>query len=367
MKRKIFSLGRGFLSVAIVTGFLLGGLADVKAAQPGPSFQGRVITFVVPFTAGGGSDIWGRMIARHLGQYLPGKPNIVIRNMPGAGNLIGGNHAWSSKANGLTCLISSGGLITANIIRPKGIEYRLEEMYPLCSSPSGLIYYGKPNLIKEPKDIFTAKGLIFGHMPATGGTSSGFIWAKELLGFQTEKMILAYGGSGDSRMAFLQGETNLCGESVSGYTTAMKSYVEKGQAVPIFQTGILDENGNVMRDPGAPDVLTAVELYEQVHGKKPSGPDWKVYRLVVGGRTFDNSLLLPPKIPKDIVDLYGEAIPKMLKDSKFIAEADKITPKAPYSYGKTLVKIFQEGVAAPPDVAEYMKRVLKEKYQVVLE
>ncbi len=130
MNRRLFSFGHGFLSIAIATSFLLGGLADVKAAQPGPSFQGKVITFVVPFTAGGGSDIWGRMVARHLGQYLPGKPNIVIRNMPGAGNLIGGNHVWNSKPNGLTCLISSGGLITSNITRPKGIEYRLEEMVP---------------------------------------------------------------------------------------------------------------------------------------------------------------------------------------------------------------------------------------------
>ena len=147
-------------------------LGEVKAA---PYFQGKVITFIVPTSAGGGTDIWGRMIARHLYRFIPGRPTIVIRDMPGADQLIGSNYVWASKPNGLTWLVSSASTVTPNILRPKGIEFKLGEMHPVCSSPIGIIYYCKPGLIKEPKDIMTVKGLIFGHGAPTDITSSGFL------------------------------------------------------------------------------------------------------------------------------------------------------------------------------------------------
>lgn len=367
MREKGFSLGQGILLGVIAIGLVFGMLSNTNAASSGPYFQKKVITFVVPHSAGGGTDIWGRMVARSTGEYIPGKPDIVIRNMLGAGSIIGGNTVWNSKPNGLTVLVSSRGTVTENITRPEGIEFKLEEMYPLYSSPIGLVYFTKAGLIKEPKDIFTTKGLIFGHMPATSGVTSGFLWAKELLEFPTEKMILAYSGSGDARMAFLQGEVNCSGESTFGYNSALKSYVDRGQVVPIFQTGILDENGNVLREPAAPNVPTAPELYEQHYRKKPSGSVWEIYKLVVGSRTYGKCVLLPPKTPPELVDIYGEAVAKMVKDPRFLAEAEKENPKAPHFFGKALAKVYPKGVSASPQVVEAMRKILWEKYKAFLE
>ncbi|MDI7258770.1 MAG: tripartite tricarboxylate transporter substrate-binding protein [Thermodesulfobacteriota bacterium] len=367
MGRKIFSSGRGILLGVVAIGLVFGVLANVKAAPSGPYFQKKVIIFVVPFPAGGGTDVWGRMIARYLGQYIPGNPKIVIRNMPGAGTIIGGNTVWNSKRNGLTVLATSGGVVMENITRPKGIEFKLQEMYPMYSSPIGLVYFAKAGLAKEPKDVFTAKGLIFGHMPPTGGVSSGFVWAKELLEFPTEKMILAYSGSGDTRLAFLSGELNCTGDSTFGYNAAMKPYADRGEIVPIFQSGMMDENGNIVREPAAPNVPTAPELYEQVYGKKPSGPIWEIYKLVVGSRTYGKCIVLPPKTPPELLDIYREAVAKMVKDPKFLADAEKENPQAPHFFGKALAQVYPKGVSAPADVVEHMKKILWEKYKARLE
>ena len=89
-----------------------------------PYYAGKIIVFVCPFTAGGGTDIWTRLIAKHLGKFIPGNPNIVIRNMPAAQGLVGGNYVWVAKPNGLTAMTTAGTSVMSNLLRPKGIEFK---------------------------------------------------------------------------------------------------------------------------------------------------------------------------------------------------------------------------------------------------
>jgi hypothetical protein len=110
-----------------------------------------------------------------------------------------------------------GSLATAFVEMGKRLR-KLEEMYPFYGQPEGQFYVIKPGLIKEPKDILTAKGLIFGHNVPTAGTTTPFLVAHELLGFEC-KMVLGYAGSGPSRLAFLAGESNVCGGGTGGYNT----------------------------------------------------------------------------------------------------------------------------------------------------
>jgi hypothetical protein len=211
----------------------------------------------------------------------------------------------------------------------------------------------------------TAKGIIIGAEHPYGGIGSGFVWAKELLEFKTEKMVLAYGSGGPARLAFLQGETNFYGESTVAYNNTMKPYVERGEATPVFQLGIMDAKGNVVREPAAPDVPTIKELYEEVYGKEPSGPAWKVCRLLVGSRTFGKALLFPKGTPPEILNILRKAAIDMSKDAKFIDEANKLTPGAPHFIGDELIEAYPEGVSAPSEVIQYMKKVYIEKYNIV--
>ncbi len=362
MKRNIFSLGMGVLIVVIAVGLFLGMPGAAKAA---PYFQGKVIILVGPSAAGGGTDMWQRMLSMHLNKFIPGKPVIVVRDMPGAGGVIGANYAFAAKPNGLTLFATSGNTITQNITRPKGTDFKLEEMIPIYASPEGCVYFIKPGLIKEPKDILTAKGLIFGHNAPTAGTTSPFLFARELLGFDC-KMVLGYQGSGPARLAFITGESNVSGGGTAGYN-AWKPFLDKGEAVPLFQTGVLDAGGNIVREKSVPSMPTISEFYQQIYGKPPSGPNYEAYKLLVGTRTFSQILLLPPKTPAEVVNIYKKAVMDMVKDPKFLDDAERLTPNAVHLYGQEMERIFPSGVSGKPETVKFIKNFLTEKYSVVFD
>lgn len=331
----------------------------LPATQAAPSFAGEAITIIVPKSPGGGTDILARTVARHLRNFIPGKPTVVIRNMGASRGLIGTNFGWNARPDGKTILSVSATEVIYNIFRQPGAEYRLHEMYPIFSSPTGNVYFAKRGLFKEPKEVMTAKGIIFG----SGEPNDVFVWAKELLGFTPEKMIWGYSGA-ESRQAFLQGEINVGRESTIGYNSVMASYVKKGEAMPLFQSGILDSQGNVVREPAAPDAPTVAELYEQVYGKKPSGPVFESYKLLVGIATYGKGFLLPKGVPEDIASVYEAAVAEMIKDPKFLKEMESMNPRAPHLFGKDLVRNYPKVALGDPEVAKFMRKILLEKYKM---
>lgn len=345
--------------------FALAPTATIARAVK-PYYEGKAIAIVVSNTAGGGNDIFARLVSRYIGKFIPGNPGFVVRNMPGGGQLIGPNYVWSSKPDGLTWFIASATTIMSNMTRPKGTEFKLEEMPPIYGSSMGAVFFCRRGFIKEPKDIVAAKGLIWGHDAPTGGLSSAFIWAKELLGFQTAKTIFGYSGSGAARLAFLSGEVNFSAESIISYNTVMKSYVDKGEVVPVFQTGLLDSDGNIKKEPAAPDVPTVPELYEQIYAKKPSGPILDAYKLVVGGsRTYAKVIVLPKGTPDEILRVLNKAIEEMVKDPKYLNEYEKENSGAPHLLGTALVKGYPIGVSGPKEIIDFIKKTYSERYGVV--
>jgi tripartite-type tricarboxylate transporter receptor subunit TctC len=87
-------------------------------------FKGKTIRIIVPFAAGGGYDIYSRIIGRHMGKYLPGNPVFVVENMTGAGGLIGINHVYKvAKPDGLTIGTPIGTMFVDQLIGKPGIEF----------------------------------------------------------------------------------------------------------------------------------------------------------------------------------------------------------------------------------------------------
>ncbi len=363
MKRNIFSLGRGLLLGVMAVILLLGLLGEAKAA---PYYKGKVIVFVVPTGAGGGADMWGRAVGRHFSRFIPGNPVVVIRNITGAGGVMGTNLAYLSKPDGLTILVTTGNTPVQNITRPRGTDFKLEEMHPLYAQPEGNFYVIKPGLIKEPKDILTAKGLVFGHNVPVAGTTTPFILAHEMLGFEC-KMVLGYSGSGPARLAFLSGECNVGGGGTGGYN-AMKPFIDKGEAVPLFQQGVLDAAGNIIREKPLPHFPTMPEFYQQIYGKAPSGPAFEAYKLVMTLRTLaSQTLLLPPKTPAEVVNICRKAAIDMVKDREFLDDMERLLPGGTHLFGEDLARIFPAGVSGKPETVKFLKDFLAKKYGVVFD
>ena len=361
MIKRIFMFTRWVLPAVFILAVVCGA---VTGAQAAPNFKGKVVVLIAPVSAGGGTDISSRLISRHLGKYLPGKPNIVVRNMPGASALIGINYVWHARPNGLILGLTDGKANIQNLVRPKGTDFKLEEFNPLYAFATGTVLYGKPGVIKSPKDLIEGKGLIAGFDTPEGGTGFSFVAARELLGVPVaEKVVFGYAGSGPRRLAFQGEELTGSVESTVGYFTNVIPMVKAGKAVPIFQSGVFDEKGNIVRD--AEGIPTVPEIYRQIHDKEvPAGLALDMYRIMVGGRTLGKILIAPPKTPEEILDVYGKAVKQMVKDPKFLHERDRLIPGSGYFDRETLLKIYLDGISARPEVVTYMKKVLSDMYGV---
>ena len=131
----------------------------------------------------------------------------------------------------------------------------------------------------------------------------------------------------------------------------------------LFQQGLLDASGNVVKDPGLPDLVTVPEIYRQVYGKEPSGPIWEGYKLIAAAsRSYCNLMLFPPKTPPEIVEICRKAATEMVKDSKFRKDISLINPANTHYVGNDLVRSFKAGVTGPTDVVNFVKDFLNKEY-----
>ncbi len=332
------------------------------------SFAGKTITIVVTTGPGGGGDVTARLYARYLGRFLPGKPTIVVRNIAGGEGVIAGNYAYFSKPDGLTVLLLSANLVIADLLDKSALKFSTAaEMTAILTAPaSSEAYYCKPNLFDRPEDIMKAKGIIFGSI--SGNLSTLFACIREFIDFPLDKFIVAYAGAGDSLRAFLSGEINISGLSVTAFDSTLRQYYEKGEVKFLCQTGILDQAGNIVRHPGyPPDTVTAVELYEKIYGKSVSGPAYEAYKAIVATRSLNTPFLLPPGTPDDIKKAYWSAAENMVNDPEFIKTAEPLMGVgAKFIVGEAVDKMFKKEYGLKPEVRDWLIHLLSTKYGIVL-
>src|SRR5688572_6832525 len=103
---------------------LFGLLAAIPLGVAAQTFQGKTVTIVVGYKAGGGYDATARLLARHLPKYLPGKPTVIVQNMPGANSIIAANHMYNvAKPDGLTIGTFNRNLPIAQLLKVEGVKY----------------------------------------------------------------------------------------------------------------------------------------------------------------------------------------------------------------------------------------------------
>src|SRR5215213_5019291 len=121
MSRKRLSLGAGVVVAAVLA-------AGAAQAQSGADFyKGKTVNYIVSTAAGGGYDLYGRLVAEYMQKYLPGS-TFVVKNVPGAGHMIGANTIYASKPDGLTIGTFVTGLIYNQLIQADGVRFDLTKM-----------------------------------------------------------------------------------------------------------------------------------------------------------------------------------------------------------------------------------------------
>jgi len=186
------------------------GLPNLAWAQSA-HLAGNTVEIVIPFGVGGGSDVWARFNAPFLSKYLPGNPNVVVKNVPGGGSITGTNqYAANARPDGLSLLGTSGSTQFPYLLGDPRVRYDYKSWEVVMASPTGGVAYISSNLgVKSLKDLGKLKGqrLVYG---SQGATSLDLV---PLLGFRQLGLevqhVFGMKSRGEGRLAFERGEANI--------------------------------------------------------------------------------------------------------------------------------------------------------------
>lgn len=366
MTRLFSTTRRGALGLALGAAATL-GLALPAASQV--SFEGKTIEWIIPFSAGGGSDTWARFNAPLLSKYLPGSPTVVVVNEPGGGSTKGTNlFAARAKPDGLTLLGTSGSTQFPYLLGDPRVRYEYADWKIVMASPTGGVAYTSPSTgVTAPEEIAKLKGqkLIYASQGATSLDLVPLLGFK-LLGLDVQH-VFGFKGRGDGRLAFERGETNIDYQTSSAYIKNVEPLVEAGTAVPLFSWGALDEDGNPVRDPTFPDLPDFSEAYETMTGNAPEGPEFDAYfAFFTAGFPAQKMLFLPKDTPQDIVDAYQAAVEAMKQDPEYQANKEAVLGTYEQVTGKPADSLFKKGTVISPELRKQVVEMLSAEYGVKL-
>lgn len=327
-------------------------------------YAGQTIRIVIPFSAGGGTDTFGRLIAAHLGSHIPGFPTVIAENVTGGGGILGSNEFGRAARDGMTLLTASGHLNLRAFLGLEGLELDLNDLTPVVAAPMGHVV-----AIQAGAGISDAAQI--GQIP--GRTTLGItdpvglietIMALEMLGVEI-RAVPGFPGRGDTRLAFERGELTLDSQSTPAYLARVVPLVQEGRAIPGFAIGFTAADGSPLRDPAAPDIITAAELYQQINGRAPEGPAADAYRLTANlVQNTRGTIWVHSDAPEEARAALRAGVDAMVADPGFQAAVESILEGYEIISGDGLDQIKAELDAADPAVLEWMRNLMTERFEV---
>lgn len=287
-------------------------------------FSGERVEWIVPFKEGGGSDTWARFYAPMLSENLPGQPPVVVKNIPGGGSTKGANQfARRADSDGLDILGTSGSTQFPFLLDDPRVQYDYKDWTPVLASPTGGVFYVSSELgINSAADLGKLQGVEL-KFASQGATSLDLIplLAMKVMDIDV-KAIFGMQGRGAGRLAFERGEVNVDYQTSSAYLSKVQPLVDEGKAVPIMSWGVLDEEGNLQRDPTFPDLPHFAEAYEMMHGEAPSGVPFRVWKtFFAAGFAAQKGLFVPKDTPQEVIDAWTATVEKTVSSEAFKAKS----------------------------------------------
>ena len=321
-------------------------------------YKGKTIRVIVGFPSGGGADAEGRVLARHLGKYIPGNPTLIVQNMPGAGGLTASN--WFeelAKPDGLTLYYCVGSTaVTQQAFGAEGVKFNLRSWEMLGSiDRAASVVLVRPDKLERLTNK-ERPSLAIGARNGEDAWSTIFLWGAEYLNWNV-RWILGYQGGGELRMAFERGEADL-------YATAnlitLRELIGTGFR-PLTQQGKLTGAGSFQRRPEFKEVSTFVEL---LGNRRPTGDAWAAYVTWAGSDAVGRPLFAPRNTPRPLVETLREAFGKLEGDKEFTAELKKVGgDDADLLLAKDAEPILRQVLTVSPGIQEFVKAITKKHLQ----
>jgi len=329
-------------------------VASVNASAQAPFYQDKTIRIVAGYGAGSVDDAWTRLIARYLAKHIPGNPNLIVQNMPGAGAMIAANYVYKiAKPDGLTLGGIRSGLYFDQLVGRQQVQFDWPK-FTWLGSPTQveqLIYIRANTPYKTIADV--RKAAVPPKCGATGTSSTGYYTGnllEETLGakFQT---LTGYKDGPDIELAVEREEVQCRGISIETLfgREPLIGWHKSGFVRVLIQTG-------KKRDPRLADVPTIWELMSE-HKTPEAGIRLATIILAVGafGRPYVSSPGLPPERAK----IIQAAFKRTITDPDFQAQAKERRLEIDPVGGEELAALAREVLAQPKEVVERVRRLLE--------
>ncbi|MGH6769509.1 MAG: Bug family tripartite tricarboxylate transporter substrate binding protein [Xanthobacteraceae bacterium] len=337
----------GFRSLACI---FTGAISVLIAAQPAAAEQANIIDrpiiIYVAGTAGGGIDLYGRLVSRHLGRHIPGNPQVTVQTMPGAGGIRAANFlARQAPKDGTAITTFAGGPILEPLIGSRKTDYDSSKLTWIgaISKDVGMCIAWAKSPFKTIQDVQKREMVVAG----TGAGSDTDTWPvilNELIGTKF-KLVTGYQGTQETVMAIERGEAHgRCTFSLSALRTAKPDWL-RDKKINILLQLALEKHKMFPNVPLIYDLVTKPE-------------DRQLLDLMIGTTAMARPFAGPPDLDPAKATLLRRGFDATMKDPEFLAEAKKIQAEVIPSRGEDVQKLVARLYATPKPVVERVKRFL---------
>jgi tripartite-type tricarboxylate transporter receptor subunit TctC len=334
------------LKLAWAAGAVVTSLTMTTAATAQSNFfADKTISIYVGTGVGSTYDIYARLAADHMGQYIPGHPKIIVQSKPGAGGAVAAAYVYNVAPRDGTVL----GVVQQNV-----------PLFQVLSPASAKFDLGKANWIGTFTDIASVLA-VFHTSPAksleeakkhvvnvgsTGQGSETFQVPTVLNATQGTKfkVVIGFKGVGDMDLAIERGEIVGRAGSLLSWTARQQAWLREGKVTYLVQIGLV-------KDKEIPNVPLLLDLAKDDKTRK-------LYALMSSASAVGRSIFAPPDVPADRVAMLRAAFDKAVADPKLIAEAKKREVTLNPSKGAEIQQIVRDTIATPKEVVDQLRKLL---------
>ncbi len=330
----------------VPAGLLAAFLIGAAAAQTPGVFAGKTVTMIIGFGPGGGYDLWGRVVARHIGQHLPGEPAVAPQNLEGAGSYRAANFIYNvAPKDGTTMALIARDAALGPLTGSPGAQFDATKFSwlgtPAIETNVCIAYHTAA--VKTVHDL-TEKELVVGDTGPGTGTRSYPKALNDILGMKF-RIVGGYPASADVFLAMERGEVQGICESLDSIKVRRPDWIASGTVSVLFQ-------GGTKPNPELKDVPFVVDL-----AQKPE--DKQAIEFLYAGQGIGRPFIAPPQLPPDRLKMLRDAFDATMKDPEFIAEAGlrKLT-LAPED-GQHLEALIKKTYATPKPIIDRIAKLIQ--------
>ena len=323
------------------------GATEASADDVASFYKGRTVTIDIGYSAGGGYDIYARVLAKHLGDHIPGNPTVIPQNMPGAGSLKAANYLYNiAPKDGTVLATFARGMAMQPLLDSQGIEFDAQKLTwigSITNEVSTCAFWNTAG-IKDWSDMqhkpFTVGG--------TGASSDTDVFSKVIRHFfhLPLKLVTGFPGGQDVVLSLQRGEVNgRCGWSWSSLISRNRALYDSKQIIVPVQLGL-------RKHPDLPNVPLVMDLSDDPKIKA-------ALKMIFARQAIARPFAAPAGVPPERLQALRDGFDATMRDPAFLQEAKTLELEVAPVRGIEIDQLIKEIYATPPDIIQLAREAMQ--------